>query len=510
MPWTFRRALLTGLLGVLLASSAAAQGTLSAKAPTTPPDGDLFQARLRYGAAIRSGSETDLGPGLSYSGVTPNDLAFAGWWWMLLGRHLGLTASVQREAFALYDDAGAKVTGGGLLRASVGPTGRYSLGPVTLEAAAGYSFAQLPVFGTIDAPSMTTQGRHAILLAARGLVELGPVIIEGRFEYPITVATTSPAPGASSSGLGAAGAVRVNLFRTGALKWGLLAEAAWNRDTGTAENFAAQQSVLRVGGGLDLKWQEEKLVAKYARVSVRVTGAGAPLANTTVALSVGGARRDLVTDAQGQAQAADVTPGALVASVEAPGFLPAEQRLETAAGQDVALTLSLEKEPPKVGALKVLVTSKVDGAPVVATVEWGGGTRSCDASGALTIADLPPGPLALKLSAPGFNPGEEAAAVVAGQTSEVKASLVPEQKKLPATMTGQIRNVRGGKPVAATLEIKERKLRLTADAEGRFSVEIPGGKYTVKISAPKFITQSKQVTVRDGDQAIFNVELFPK
>ncbi|MEW5742805.1 MAG: carboxypeptidase regulatory-like domain-containing protein [Myxococcota bacterium] len=509
MRRTFRRALLPGLVGLLLASNATfAQASVSSKGPEAPPDGELFQARLRYAAAIRSGTEQDLGPGLSYSGVTPNDLAFAGWWWGLLWRHLGLTASVQREGFALYDDGGVKVTGGSLLRASAAPTGRYSFGPVTLEAAAGYSFAQLPVFGSIDTPSLRTVARHAILLAARGLVALGPVTIEGRFEYPITVAMSTPT--STSTGLGAAGALRVNLFRTGPITWGLLAEAAWNQDSGTGENLTASQSVLRVGGGIDLKWQEEKLVAKYARVSVRVTGGGAPLANTTVGLSVGGARRELVTDAQGVAQAADVTPGSLVASVEAKGFLPGEQRAEAVAGQDLALTISLEKEPPKVGAIKVMVTSRVDGAPVAATVEWGGETRQTDTGGVLTIADLPPGPLALKLSAPGFTPGEEAASVVAGQTSEVKVTLVPEKKRLPATLNGHIRNVRGGKPIAATLEIKELKQTLTADAEGKFSVEIPGGKYTVKISAPKFITQTKQVTVRDGDQAIFNVELFPK
>jgi hypothetical protein len=497
-----------GLVGLfLVAGAAAAQTTVSSKSPESLPDGSLFQVRLRYAAAIRSGTAQDLGSGLSYSGVTPNDLAFAAWWWGLLWRHLGLTASVQNEGFALYDDAGTRVTGGSLLRAAAAPTGRYRVGPATLEAAAGYSFAQIPVFGSIDTPNLQQVSRHAILLAARGLVELGPVTLEGRFEYPIAVATSS---GMASQGLAAAGAVRVNAFRTGPLTWGLLAEAAWNQDRGAGTDVTASQSVLRVGGGIDLQWQEEKKVAKYAHLSVRVTGAGAPLANTRVGLAAGGVRRELVTDAQGQAQAADVEPGSLVASVEAPGFLAAEQRVEVVAGQDVTLTFALEKEPPKVGALKIVITSRVDGAPVAAVVEWGSEKRTADASGVLTISDLPPGPVALKLSAPGFNPGEEAASVVAGQTSEVKVTLVPEQKRLPATLTGHIRNVRGGKPVEATLEIKELKRKLTADAQGNFSAEIPGGQYTVTISAPNFITQTKKLTVRDGDQAIFNVELFPK
>lgn len=495
-----------------LGASPAARGepavTTRSSPGTATPTGDLFQARLRYGAAVRSGSEQDLGPGLSYSGVSPNDLAFSGWWWFLLSRHLGLTASVNREAFALYD-GDQRVTGGGLLRASVGPTGRVKFGPVRLEAAAGYALAQLPVFGTIARPAFAPATRHAVLLAARGLVDVGPVTVEGRFEYPIALAVSTP--GGSSTGLAAAGAVRVNLFRTGALKWGLLAEVSWNQDSLTAADLSSSQSVLRAGGALDLVWQEEANAPRFASVRIRVTAADAPLANSPVTLSAGGVRRELVTDASGLAEAADVEPGAIVASAAAPGFLPGEAGAEVAAGQTAALTLALEKEPPKVGGLMVRVTSKLGGAVVpAAVVEVGGAAKPTDDKGALLVEGLAPGPVGVKVTAPGYTPGEEAASIVAGQTSELEVKLVPEKKRLPATLNGHIRNVRGGKPVAATLEIRELKLKLTADADGRFSQEIPGGTYTVKISAPKFITQTKKVVVRDGDQAIFNVELFPR
>lgn len=494
---------------LLLAAGASAEPTVSARpAPEATPDGELFQVRLRYGVAVRSGAEQDQGPGLSYSGASPNDLAFAGWWWLLLGRHLGLTATVQREGFSLYDGS-TKVTEGGLLRASVGPTGCIGFGPVRLEAAAGYAFAQLPVFGSVGQPTLTPVQRHAVLLAARGLVDVGPVTFEARFEYPITLATSS---GASSQGLAAAGAVRVALFRTGALQWGLLAEAAWNQDRLSAAGLDASQSVLRAGGAIDLRWQEEKAVApRRASVAVRVTAAGVALPGTTVALTVGGARRELVTDAAGVVHVDGLEPGLVVASVAAEGFEPAEERLELTAGQDATIVLSLSKEAPKLGALAVRVTSKVDGTAVPgATVSWADQSRATDASGAVVIDGLAPGPVAVHVTAPGFTPGEEAAAVVAGTTAELSITLVPEQKRLPATIKGQIRNVRGGRPVRATLEIKELKLKLTADADGRFETELPGGRYSVRIAAPGFITQNKQVVVRDGDQVIFNVELFPK
>ena len=63
-------------------------------------------------------------------------------------------------------------------------------------------------------------------------------------------------------------------------------------------------------------------------------------------------------------------------------------------------------------------------------------------------------------------------------------------------------------PVAkATVRVVELKLKQAVKADGRFEVEVPGGKYTLVIEAPKHVTQTKQVEVADGDQAIFQIEL---
>ncbi|MFP2912688.1 hypothetical protein ACLESD_48295, partial [Pyxidicoccus sp. 3LFB2] len=74
--------------------------------------------RLRYGVALRDGQQSDVGPGLTYEGLTPNDLAAVGTGWV--GPWLGAWAGVQREAFDLKEGA-VRITGGSLLRASVGP-----------------------------------------------------------------------------------------------------------------------------------------------------------------------------------------------------------------------------------------------------------------------------------------------------------------------------------------------------------------------------------------------------
>lgn len=475
---------------------------------------DKAQVRFHYGFAIRSGAEADSGPGLSYAGYSPNDLALAGWLWLLAGDHLGLTAGLQREGFSLLE-AGAPVATGSLLRANIGPTGRVRLGPVRLEAAASYSFQQLPVFGTIDLPVFETVQRHGILLAARGLVDLGPVTLEGRFEFPIALANVGRA--VNSQGLGAGGGLRVQLFSTGALKWGLLAEAIWHSDTMVSKDLVnapllTRQSVVRAGLALDLQWKDPQLDAEIrtAALKISVRGEQGPLAGVTVALAGGASRRDVVTGADGTASLKELEPGELIASATLPGYVPAESRVSLSAGDDKAVELLLSKEKPKVGGLSIKVVSFEGATPVAATVELNGKATPTTPEGLLSLQGLSPGPLSVIVTAPGFKPGEEAASIVAGTVSELTVTLVPEKKRVPATLRGQVRSARGGKPVAAKLEIKELKQTIAADADGAFSVQIAGGKYTVRITATGFVTQTKTVTVRDGDQAIFNVDLAPK
>ncbi|MFZ5440544.1 MAG: MSCRAMM family protein [Myxococcota bacterium] len=503
------------LVCVLASVVSWAQAAVSSTSPVFSGRTDeLAQVRFRYGVAIRNGTESDAGPGLSYSGVSPNDLAFTGWLWFLLGDHLGLTAGLQREGFSLLD-SGSTVTSGGLLRAFVGPTGRVRFGPARLEAAAAYAFQQLPVFGTVSTPSFATVQRHGVLVAARGLVDLGPVRLEARFEYPFALATVGRP--ATSRGLGVGGGVRVQLFRTAAIKWGLLADVQWHQDSLTTTDatspLASSQSVVRAGAALDLQWKEpaNEVAPPRASVRVRVRSAEGPLERVNVSVSAGASTRELLTDHDGLAGVAELEPGEVVARAVAAGFEPAEVRATLVTGEQRALELVLSRERPKVGGLVVRVSSLETKGPVKgASVELNGVARETDADGALVLEGLPPGPVAVKVSAAEFTTAEEAAAIVAGTTSELQVVLVPAKKRVPATLSGLVRSARGGRPIAAQLEIRELKQTIAADEAGAFSVQIPGGRYTVRISAPKFVPQTKAVTVRDGDQAIFNVDLAPR
>ena len=83
------------------------------------------------------------------------------------------------------------------------------------------------------------------------------------------------------------------------------------------------------------------------------------------------------------------------------------------------------------------------------------------------------------------------------------------QSKL-ATLSGLIRSALGGKRVPATLEIPENKIKPQADLNGAFVLQLEGGTYHIIISAPGYIAQTKRVTLSEGDQAIFDVDLHPQ
>ena len=109
----------------------------------------------------------------------------------------------------------------------------------------------------------------------------------------------------------------------------------------------------------------------------------------------------------------------------------------------------------------------------------------------------------------GFRHAQEVAQVVAGQRSPMSVELVRAERKQPATVKGIVRSTTGV-TLSASLEIPEAKVKAKVDAQGAFNVPLPhGGTYRVIIAAPGYITQSKTVTVKEGDEVIFNVDLHP-
>lgn len=518
------------LIALVLVGSmgAFAQAEVAGNQPPPPstssrPVGEAWAARLRYGIAYRSGGQQDLGPGLSYSGVTPNDLSLQGWVWF---SYFGIHAGLQREAFGLFDAAPSAVTSGGLIRFAGQVAGRFPIGPLRLEPYAGYGLAQLPTFrgGAGDVTSLTPQfaaaTRHAVLLAARLLLELGPVQIEGRAELPIALSTSVPgAVSTASNGFAAGGGVRVQAFNVGNLHVGALVDAMYvadnlvGKDSAQSEVVASQQRVVRAGVGLDLQWKDVVVVSKLGGVVVRVVDVdtNVPLPGAEVSITSEGEERPMSPDAAGALAARELKPGPFTLRASAEGYLPFESAGSVVSGTDTPIELKLKKEPPKVGGLTIAVKELDTNKPLAnATVTLNDQSSKSDANGMVKVENLKPGPVAIAVSLEGYQKAEEAASVAAGKTSAVAIALVPEKKRVPATITGLVRSTKGGTAIAADLEIPQAKIKTKANDKGSFSFRVEGGTYTVKISAPGYLTQTKDVTVKDGDSAIFNVELYPK
>jgi hypothetical protein len=415
--------------------------------PARASSSERAAVRLRYGLSFREGAQLEAVPRITYAGMTPNDVGL--WAAVFSEGWLGGWAGVQREGLSLSSEGGL-VTGGGLLRASVGPAARVLLGPVRAEVSAGYGFAQLPAFAWTGAVSMVPAVRHAALLGGRALFPLPwGLRAEVRGELPLALATRDGAgEAASSHGFAAGGALLVPLGHRGDWGGALVLDYQYVQDGWTsADGGRSRQAISRMGAAFEF--------------------------------SFGGARGEM-------AEAREVKE---VPRPPAPVVAPRE------------------------GALRLSVVDARGGEPLPgASISVPGRTEAfSDAAGQVLLEGLAPGPWEVKVAAGGFRPEQVAVLVIAGEVTALDVSLAAaRQGPVYATLSGQVRSVHKGQPLQAWLVIPEAKVRQRTDARGSFQIQLKQGRYRVILSAPGHLTQTKVITVREGEQAIFNVDLFPK
>ena len=91
--------------------------------------------------------------------------------------------------------------------------------------------------------------------------------------------------------------------------------------------------------------------------------------------------------------------------------------------------------------------------------------------------------------------------------------VAPAAAAAPATTNGQIRgNVRSfaGEALNATVTVYPSDLKASTDAEGAFSLDVPPGKYTVRIRAHGYKSQNRNVVVSENGVTVLNAELGKK
>jgi hypothetical protein len=504
---------------VLAAALSLLAGPVSAASLLEPAQASL---RLRYGLSFREGSQLGVGPGVSYAGMTPNDVAlwaavYGPEWW-------GAWLSVQREGFSLTDGQGFS-TGTGLLRASVGPVAWRRWGPVRAELSAGYALAQLPVFSRASTPVLEGAVRHSVWVGGRVLVALPlplpepwRLLAEVRGEVPLALATQDAAGAATASGgFGLGGALILPVRRIEAWGGRVLLDYHYIRDgLTTVDGARSEQAISRLGVALELTWGEEELPTKPPPGELAITvvdaSTGQPLPGSQVVVVAEGlAQPPRPVDASGRVEGLSLPAGEVLAQVTAEGYLPAEGRITVPPGSPTALEVRMRLAPPPPGRLKVVVLDIRGRAPLAGVLVKAGEVEGLsDAKGLALLEGVPPGPVEVQVTAEGFRPMREAVIVLSGEEVSLELPLLPAGQLVPATLTGQVRSVREGKPLRALLSIPEARVRLRTDPRGTFQVQLKQGRYRVIFSAPGHITQTKDISVREGEQAIFNVDLFPK
>jgi hypothetical protein len=278
-------------------------------------------------------------------------------------------------------------------------------------------------------------------------------------------------------------------------------------DTG-GERLRQNQS--RIGLLLGATWPGAPAVSPTGELAFTLRDAsdGRPLGSVPVDFEQGGRTRALTTSEVGDLAIPNLAAGPFSLAVRAPGYAPAQAGGLATAGQRTRVDLRLRK--PVLGTLDVEVTDKPSGAPVAQVdVAIQDVTALTDDNGLARVDGLRPGATVLRLTAPGYRPAEEAATVVAGKHSPVAIALEPSTDTLPATVSGQVRSIRGGEPLVADLEVPVLKLKARTAEDGGFSFTLKPGTYRIIISAPGYRGQVKQFTLRGGDHVIFNVDLFP-
>lgn len=490
----------------------AAPPALSAGTPSSHPFSDMLTARVRYGAALRQGTQRDAGPGFDYGGVTGNDLSLE---IAAFGTgHFGGGAQLHREAFALLDES--RRVEGSLLRFQGGAGGRVKLGPVRLELMAGYGYAQLPDFAPSNSPSFNRAQRHSALLASRVLVHL-PLDLTGevRGEYPLPLAVIDAAGRkAQATGFAAGGKIAIPVGSLHALEYGLALDYQFVSDRLVTQAGSTAQAVSRLGAAVELRWLDAPPPPRFGGLIVLVIDSetGTAIAGARVELRAGDEEpKTLTAGDDGRVSAARLGPGPWIARVAAAGYLPSEARAVVAAGQEVTAAVQAKKEPPKTGSLAISVVSRETGNPIAgAVVAVQGKEYQSDQAGSVTVEGLLPGLVPIAVKARGYRDASEVGSVVALKSSEVPIALAEAEKPVPAVIKGTVKSRQGGKPVAATLEIPEARIKTSADARGAFTFRVEAGTYRVMISAPGFLHQQKDITVKPGDQAIFNIVLHPE
>ena len=302
----------------------------------------------------------------------------------------------------------------------------------------------------------------------------------------------------------------VGALRLGQAQLGAALSVEFSSATARSEEGGASQLGVRFGLGLslmrappeqtDVALQPPVEAAKVALAGRIVASDGSTVPGVVVTLD---GENPIRSDEVGAFTFTEVTTGAHVLRARKDGFKAGVLEV-TVTAPPVPVTLILPA-PTGPGRVRGVLRSS-GGAVTGATVLIGDQSAVSDAEGKYVLENVGPGPVKVQVSSADFTLAEELAQVPPEGEASLDFTLVLKTSEVRATLRGLIR-AKSGETLKATVRVLELKLKLAVKADGRFSADVPSGKYTLIIESPGYLPQTKLVEVSGGDQAIFHAEL---
>ena len=511
---------LVAAVALAAATSAAAEPQPGSRSSGGP---DALSVTVVGGLAPRTATQTEGGATVTLQGPGAGHAHLLASWYFW--KFLGATVDGLYEGLTV---AGSDAVGGTSrvslqgFRAQLGLAGRWApIRALSLQLQLGYGLGQVPAVVGFDG-----RARAAPLFSHAPWAGLG---LSWHPDLPVAVELRGKvAPWAAGASGGGAVGLQVGAYS------GLLQVSVPRLDVGpvtlapTAEYelayVAARGSLARAP---QVPWTHRQLAHRFGlglkvalaappvgtaveppkpatvRVAVR-TAEGAPVAQAAV--TVDGAAAG-ATDALGELRLGPRPAGPLQVAATAQGFKPASASADAKPGAEALVVLTLAK-PTGPGTLKGSVRTAEPDAPAGgATVSAGGKQAVVGEDGSWTLAGVGPGAVAVTVTHVGYEAADEVVQVP--PEAEAVLDVTLSHKKPNATLRGQV-GARGGGKVQAVVRIVETGAKIVVGADGRFSVELPGGRYRLVVEAPGFLSQTRTIEVGYGDQTIYHFELRPQ
>jgi hypothetical protein len=201
-----------------------------------------------------------------------------------------------------------------------------------------------------------------------------------------------------------------------------------------------------------------------------------------------------------------VTPPAVIAECPPPPEVPPREVVREVEVSPKTFTMTGKVLDATSGQPVPHAKVRVSGSPSLLTTD--------EATGAFTVWPMPVGSGLVQLSAEAYGYASAQQTLPRGAADEVKEVLIgmkPVSHALIGTFKGSVKSAQTGHAVArAEVFIPALNQHIQASAEGTFEVTVKAGRYQVLVSAPGHLTQTKELTLRDGEVVILNIDLHAR